>query len=161
MSTEPKRLLGESRDFIGDFPPSTALAVKFLALFKDRKPNTGARYAYMLSAFFNWYSSERLPISRCRRYSPQVVPQDDSERLKNAIRGKKSHKKIIEEGYITNRDRPLDRTQGRGTGQPEGERFAPERELSRCYCARWEGSKGQGCSPYSLHQGETGWFYRN
>ena len=61
-SCESKRLLEKFRAFIGEYPPTTELAVKFLGQSKDRKPNTRARYAYILSAFFDFYSGQRLPI---------------------------------------------------------------------------------------------------
>jgi len=59
---EARRLLEKFKIFIGNFPPDTSLAVKFLAQFKDAKPNTKARYTYILSAFFNWHTGERLPV---------------------------------------------------------------------------------------------------
>ena len=56
------RLLEKFRTFLGQFPPTTELAVQFLSQFKDTKLNTRARYSFVLSAFFNWYSREKLPI---------------------------------------------------------------------------------------------------
>ena len=57
-----RRLLEKLMLSIDDFPLSTALAVKFLTQFKDKKTSTRARYAYMLSTFLYWYNGERLPI---------------------------------------------------------------------------------------------------
>jgi len=112
---EAKRQLEKFRMFIGDFPPNTSLAVKFLAQFKDKKPNTKAKYAYILSAFFNWYSGERLPVKiKVPKILPQNVPLEDFERLENTIREKKSHKKTIK------RDVLLIQT-GRMTGLRAGE----------------------------------------
>jgi len=49
---EAKRLLEKFRALLGGFPPTPELAIKFLGQFSGRKPNTRARYAYVLSAFF-------------------------------------------------------------------------------------------------------------
>jgi len=112
---ESKRLLEKFRVFIGEYPPTTELAVKFLGFYKDRKPNTKARYAYMLSAFFNFYNGQRLPIKiKTPKILPQDVPTEDFERLEEALRGKKTHKKTIE------RDILLVQT-GRKTGLRAGE----------------------------------------
>jgi len=59
---EAKRLLGKFEAFLGQFPPTTELAVQFLTQFKDRSLNTKARYSYVLGAFYSWYSGEKLPI---------------------------------------------------------------------------------------------------
>jgi len=81
---------------LGQFPPSTELAVQFLTQFKDRKLNTKARYSYVLSAFFHWYSGEKLPLKiRVPKILPQYVPGEDIDRLIDGIKGKKSHKKSI------------------------------------------------------------------
>ena len=114
-SYESKRLLEKFRAFIGEYPPTTELAVKFLGQFKDRKPNTRARYAYILSAFFNFYSGQRLPIKiKTPKILPKDVPTEEFEWLENALRGKQTHKKTIE------RDNPLIQT-GRKTGLRAGE----------------------------------------
>ena len=88
---ESKRLLEKFGALIGEFPPTAELAVKFLGQFKDRKPNTRARYAYILSAFFNFYSGQRLPIKiKTPKILPQDVPTEDFERLENTLRAKKT-----------------------------------------------------------------------
>jgi integrase/recombinase XerD len=93
---EARRLLEKFRAFLGNFPPSTALAVKFLGQFKARKPNTRLRYTYIVSAFFNFYSGERLPIKiKVPKIIPQDVPLEDFERLESTILAKKTHKKSI------------------------------------------------------------------
>ncbi len=98
---EAKRILEKFNVFIGNLPPNTSLAVKFLAQFKDKKPNTRARYTYILSAFFNWYSGEGLPVKiKVPKILPQNIPSEDFERLENAIRGKRSHKKTIERDIL-------------------------------------------------------------
>jgi len=69
---EAKRLLEIFREFLGQVPPSTNLAVQFLTRFKDRKPNTRARYAHVIASFFRWYNGEKLPI---RIKVPKILPQ--------------------------------------------------------------------------------------
>ena len=69
--------------------------------FKNRKLNTKARYSYVLSAFFNWYSGEKLPIKiKVPKILPQYVPGEDIDRLIEKIKGKKSHKKSIERDIL-------------------------------------------------------------
>ena len=98
---EARRLLEKFRLFIGDFPPTTSLAIRFLGQYKDRKPNTKVKYAYLLSAFFNWYSGERLPIKiKAPKILPQNVTLEDFERLEKAIRERKTHKKKIERDIL-------------------------------------------------------------
>ncbi len=100
-SYESKRVLEKFRAFIGEYPPTTELAVRFLGQFKDRKPNTRARYAYILSAFFNFYSGQRLPIKiKTPKILPQDVPTEDFERLENFLGTKKTHKKTIERDIL-------------------------------------------------------------
>jgi len=93
---EAQRLLDKFRAYLGQFPQTTELAIQFLTQFKDRKLNTKARYNYVLSAFFSWYSGEKLPIKiRVPKILPQYVPGKDIDRLIDGIKGKKSHKKSI------------------------------------------------------------------
>jgi len=93
---EAKRLLEKFRAFLGEFPPSTKLAIQFLNQFKDRKLNTRGRYSYVLSAFFRWYSGEKLPIKiRVPKILPQYVPSEDIDRLISVIPVKRSYKKKI------------------------------------------------------------------
>ena len=49
---EARRLLGKFFDFLGELPPSTDLAIRFLGQYQDRAANTNIRYTFMLSAFF-------------------------------------------------------------------------------------------------------------
>jgi integrase/recombinase XerD len=98
---ESKRLLNKFRSFVGQFPPTTDLAIQFLGQFADLKLNTKARYAFVLSAFFKWYNGEKLPIKiRVPKILPQYVPNEDIDRLIKAIKGKKSHKKSIERDVL-------------------------------------------------------------
>jgi hypothetical protein len=58
---EAKRLLEKFRAFLGQFPPTTELTIQFLSQFKDCKVNTKARYSFVLSAFFSWFTAEKFP----------------------------------------------------------------------------------------------------
>ena len=49
---EARRLLGKFFDFLGELPPSTDHAIRFLGQYQDRATNTKIRYTFMLSAFF-------------------------------------------------------------------------------------------------------------
>ena len=98
---EAKRLLDKFKASLGQFPPTTELAVQFLTQFKDRKLNTKARYTHVLGAFFIWYSGEKLPIKiRVPKILPQYVPSKDIDCLIEGIKGKKSHKKSIERDVL-------------------------------------------------------------
>ena len=84
----------------GSSPP-TELAVQFLTQFKDTKLNTRARYSFVLSAFFSWYSGEKLPLKiKQAKVLPQYVPGEDIDQLISGIKGKKSHKKSIERDVL-------------------------------------------------------------
>ena len=98
---EARRLLDKFRAYLGQFPPSTELAVQFLSQFKDLKLNSKARYTHVLGAFFTYYNGEKLPIKiRVPKILPQYVPGEDIDRLIEGIRGKKSHKKSIERDVL-------------------------------------------------------------
>ena len=98
---EAKRFLNKFQVFIGQFPPTTELAVQFLGQFSHLKLNTKARYAFVLQAFFRWYNGEKLPIKiKQAKVLPQYVPGEDIDELIAKIRGKKSHKKSIERDIL-------------------------------------------------------------
>jgi integrase len=98
---EAKRLLDKFRAYLGQFPPTSELAIQFLSQFKDRKLNTKARYTHVLGAFFSYYNGEKLPIKiRVPKILPQYVPGEDINRLIEGIRGKKSHKSNIDRDVL-------------------------------------------------------------
>jgi len=55
---EVKRVLGHFRNYLGEYPPTPALAKSFLSIFKERKPTTLTRYTAILKVFFKWYGEE-------------------------------------------------------------------------------------------------------
>ncbi len=98
---EARRLLEQFRESLSQVPPSTHFAVQFLTRFKDRKPNTRARYAHVLGAFFQWYNGEKLPIRiKAPKMLPQYVPGEDIDRLITEMKSKKSHKGSIERDVL-------------------------------------------------------------
>jgi len=98
---EAKRLLEKFKAFLGQFPPTTELAVQFFSQFKDRKLNTKARYPHVLGAFFSWYSGEKLPLKiKSPKILPQYVPAEDIDRLIDALKGKRTHKESIERDIL-------------------------------------------------------------
>ncbi len=98
---ESNRLLLKFRAEIGEFPPTIPLVMKFLTLFKDRKPNTKAGYAYIMQAFFKYYSGEKLPFKiKTPKVLPRYYPRDHFEKIEDALRGKKTHKKKIERDIL-------------------------------------------------------------
>jgi len=100
-AAESKRLLTKFWNSIGEFPPSHELAIKFLTQYQQRKINTRARYAYILSAFFTWYCGEKLPIRiKTPKILPQVTPKADFDRIIAAMRGRKSHRQKIERDVL-------------------------------------------------------------
>ena len=112
---EAKRLLEKLRAFLGGYPPTVELAIQFLGQFQNLKPNSRARYAFMLSAFFRWCTGEKLPIKiKTPKILPEFVLGEDIDRLIAGIKGKRTHKKSIE------RDVLLVET-GRMTGLRRGE----------------------------------------
>ena len=91
--SEAKRLVGKFFDTLGEFPPSTELAIRFLAQYRERAPNTIIRYIFMLSVFFRWYSGDKLTAAQPPKILPQFVPCKDLEKLLEFINNRKTHKR--------------------------------------------------------------------
>ncbi len=92
---EARRVLKHFLAFLGEFPPSAELATSFLAGFQDRKPTTLYRYHSIIKGLMSWYGDPldtriRVPIT-----IPEYVASADIEKLKDAMRSKKTHKKVI------------------------------------------------------------------
>ncbi len=97
---EAKRILGHFHEYIGEFPPSPELAKAFLAQFTTRKPTTLARYTAILKMFFKWYGEELDINIKVPKILPTYVDSKDIEKLLEAIRSKKTHKKNIQRDLL-------------------------------------------------------------
>jgi len=88
---ESKRLLDKFQAFFRAFPSSIGLALNFLAEYQSHSDNTKAKYFFILSAFFKWYSGDKLPIKvKVTKILPQYVPVEDIDRLLEATHNKQS-----------------------------------------------------------------------
>lgn len=75
--------------------------MNFLAQYKERLDNTRVKYYFIISAFFRWYSGERLPGKvKAPKILPQYVPNEDINRLLETLRTKRSHKKKIDRDIL-------------------------------------------------------------
>ncbi|MBG7617215.1 MAG: hypothetical protein IZT57_02435 [Chloroflexi bacterium] len=91
-----RRILQSFKDSLGGSPPSPELAKVFLAQFTNRMPRTMYRYTQMLRVFMNWYGE---PITDVKIKIPKSIPDyikdNDIEKLLDAIKNKKTHKKKL------------------------------------------------------------------
>jgi integrase len=98
---ETRRLLNQFHEFIGEYPPTIGLFTKFFQRYLKLSLSTKARYYYVFSAFFNWYSGQKLPFKvKAPKPLPQHVPDEDVEKLLVVIQGKKSHKCTIDRDIL-------------------------------------------------------------
>ncbi|MBA7680415.1 Tyrosine recombinase XerC [subsurface metagenome] len=94
-------LLDKFREFFGDSQPSPSLAREFISRYHWRSLSTQARYPTTVKGFMHWYgeSIDDFKIKVPKRL-PQYVEDDQIEKLLSAIRGKKSHKRSIEQDLL-------------------------------------------------------------
>jgi len=92
---EAKRVLGHFHEYIGEFPPSPELAKAFLAQFSKHKATTLARYTAILKVFFKWYGEEFDINTQVPKILSTYVDSKDIDKLLEAIRSKKTHKKNV------------------------------------------------------------------
>ena len=97
---EAKRVLGHFQDYLGEFPPSPELATAFLAQFAQHKPTTLYRYHSIIKTFMQWYGEKLETRIKVPDTLPDYIEQDDIEKLKEAMRSKKTHKKVIERNVL-------------------------------------------------------------
>jgi integrase len=97
---EARRVLGHFRTHLGEFSPSPELAAGFLAQFQDHKPTTLYRYDSILKGFMLWYGEKLETRIRVPETLPEYIEDDDIEKLKAAMRSKKTHKKVIERNLL-------------------------------------------------------------
>jgi len=92
---EARRTLRHFHAFLGEFPPSVELAKSFLGQFSSRKATTLARYAQVVKSFMKWYG-EPLDIKiRIPKILPEYVHVGDIDKLMDAMREKKTHKRSM------------------------------------------------------------------
>ena len=98
---ETRRILGQFREFIGEYPPSIELFTQFFQRYSKLALSTRARYYYVFSAFFNWYNGQKLPFKiKAPKPLPQHVPDEDVAKLLAVMRSKRSHKGTIERDIL-------------------------------------------------------------
>ena len=92
---ESRRVLGHFKTNLGEWPPTPELAATYLAQFKDRKPTTLYRYDSILKGFMAWYGEKLETKIQVPDTLPDYIELADVEKLKEAMRSKKTHKKVI------------------------------------------------------------------
>jgi integrase/recombinase XerD len=97
---EAKRVLSHFREYLGEFPPSPEIAAAFLAQFADRKTTTLYRYHSIIKTFMEWYGEPLDSKIRMPQTLPDYVKSDDIEKLKEAMKSKKTHKKVIDRNLL-------------------------------------------------------------
>jgi len=97
---EAKRVLRHFYNYLGEYPPTPELAKSFLSTFSNRKPTTLARYVAILKVFFKWYGEELDINIRVPKTLPSYVEKSDIEKLLEALRAKKSHRKTIDRDIL-------------------------------------------------------------
>jgi integrase/recombinase XerD len=97
---EAMRVIGHFRTFLGGFPPSPQMAVKFLAQFAERKPATLYRYNSIIKGFMQYVGEEHNHKIRVPQTDAEYVEEDDIEKVKAAIRDRRTHKRVIERNLL-------------------------------------------------------------
>jgi integrase/recombinase XerD len=97
---EARRVLNHFREFLGESPPSPENAASFLAQFAVRKTTTLSRYHSIIKTFMEWYGEKIDTKIRIEQRLPDYIESGDIEKVKDAIRNRKSHKKLIERNLL-------------------------------------------------------------
>ncbi|MFY9813485.1 MAG: tyrosine-type recombinase/integrase [Dehalococcoidales bacterium] len=97
---EARRVLNHFREYLGETPPSPENAASFLAQFAGRKTTTLYRYHSIVKTFMEWYGEKIDTKIRVEQRLPDYIESGDIEKIKNAIRSRKSHKKLIERNLL-------------------------------------------------------------
>ena len=97
---EARRVLRHFKRYLGDCPPSSELATGFLAQFADRKPTTLYRYTAIIKGFMSWYGEELTLKIKVPETLPDYVEETDIEKLKQAMKSKRTHKGVIERNVL-------------------------------------------------------------
>jgi integrase/recombinase XerD len=97
---EAKRVLSHFREYLGELSPCPEIAAGFLAQFADHKTTTLYRYHSILKTFMAWYGDPLDSKIRLPQTLPDYVKSDDIEKLKEAMKSKKTHKKVIDRNLL-------------------------------------------------------------
>jgi len=98
---EASRLMRQYHDFLGEEAPSAENIASYFLRYRALKTNSRARYHNAFSAFFKWYSGEKLPFSiKNAKLAPQLVAETEVEALRNAFLAKRSHKTVLERDLL-------------------------------------------------------------
>ncbi|MFC1977508.1 tyrosine-type recombinase/integrase [Chloroflexota bacterium] len=97
---EAKQVLGHFQKYLGEYSPSPELAVGSLSQFANHEPTTLYRYNSIVKTFMAWYGEKLDTKIRLPERIPEYVEDADIERLKVAMRSKKTHKKVIERNLL-------------------------------------------------------------
>ena len=97
---EAKRVLGHFKEFLGEFPPSPEIATSFLAQYADHKPTTLYRYHSIVNMFMTWHGDPLTTKIKVPETIPKYFESDEIDHLKEAMRGKKTHKKVIDRNLL-------------------------------------------------------------
>jgi integrase len=97
---EALRVMGHFRTFLGGFPPTPQMAVNFLAQFADRKPATLYRYNSIIKGLMQYIGEEHNHKIKVPQIDAEYVEEDDIEKMKGAIRDRRTHKGVIERNLL-------------------------------------------------------------
>ncbi len=97
---EARRVLRHFKTYLGEMPPTPELAAGFLAQFKNRKPTTLYRYDSIVKGFMWWYGEKLETKIKVPDTLPDYIEAADIENLKQAMRNKKTHKKVIDRNIL-------------------------------------------------------------
>jgi integrase/recombinase XerD len=103
VQRRPNAFLNQFHEFIGEFPPTLELFTSFFQRYSspDIRLSTRARYYYVFSAFFKWYDGSSLPFKvKSPKPVPQKVSDEEVEKFKAVITGRKTHKKSIDRDLL-------------------------------------------------------------
>jgi integrase len=97
---EARRVLRHFQGHLGEYPPTPELAAAYLAQFKNHKPTTLYRYDSILKGFMAWYGEPLDTKIKVPETLPDYIEDSDVEKLKEAMRSKKTHKKVIDRNIL-------------------------------------------------------------
>ena len=97
---EARRVLAHFRTYLGEYPASPELAVGYLAQYASCRPASLYRYLAILKGFMSWYGEPVSARVKVPEPMPRYIESDEVERLKAALRDRKTHKGEIERNLL-------------------------------------------------------------